>query len=457
LNARPPSLLVVDDKRDLAQGVALVLEDLSGDIRVVHSGDDALAAMRGRAADLVLSDIRMPGMDGLALLGRLREGWPHARVILFTGYATVDSAVEAMKQGAYHYLTKPFDNDELLLICQRAVRELANEDELRILRAALAGRETLCGMASRDRQMLALFDAIRKVAPSKAAVLIRGESGVGKELVARAVHELSARDKGPFVAFNAAAVPESLAEAELFGVKKGAFTGAQQDRKGHFATAHGGTLFIDELASMPLALQGKLLRALQEGEIQPVGSDRVRSVDVRVVSAMNQDPAALVREGRLRQDLYYRLAVVTLRIPPLRDRLDDVRVLSELFISQLGGGPKDLSPDALRVLLGHTWPGNVRELRNVIERALLLSTSDVITAGEVVLEGESIDLAPSMGELLPYELAKREAVERFQRRYVTDLLERHGHNISASAHAAGMTRAALHRIINRLEIGESEG
>ncbi len=449
-------ILVVDDNRDLARGVMLVLSDLSDAIRVAFSAEEALDTMRADPAELVLTDVKMPGADGLSLLRSIREGWPRCRVIMFTAFGTIEAAVEAMRHGALDYLSKPFDNDELYAIVKRALAEIDTENELIELRAALAGRQTFCGMVSRDRRMLSVFETLKKIAPSSATVLIRGESGTGKELVARALHDTSGR-KGKFVAFNAAAVPESLAEAELFGAKKGAYTGAQQDRKGLFLTAHEGTLFIDEVASMPMSLQGKLLRVLQEHEIQPLGSDRPVAVDVRVLSAMNEDPARLMRDGRMRKDLYYRLAVVTLGLPPLRDRPDDIALLATVFIEQMtppGREPPALSAEAQRLLVAHDWPGNVRELHNVIERALLLASGPEIAARDVVLEGETLEFDPVRNHGVPYEEAKRVAVEQFQRRYVESLLADHDHNISAAASAAGMTRAALHRIIRRLEGGD---
>jgi DNA-binding NtrC family response regulator len=445
------SILVVDDNKDLAHGVALIVSDLCGDIRVAHTAEAALELIAQRPVDLVLSDVRMPGMDGLSLLEKLKTSSPRAKVILFTAFGTIETAVRAMRLGALDYLTKPFDNDELLAVVERALTEIETERELLRLRAEVEGRQTFCGMVSRDTRMLGLFETLKKVAPSTATILIRGESGTGKELVARAIHETSGR-KGRFVAFNAAAVPESLAEAELFGAKKGAYTGAQQDRKGHFQLAEGGTIFIDEIASMPLMLQGKLLRVLQEHELQPLGSDKTLPIDVRVVAAMNEDPARLMKEGLFRKDLYYRLAVVTLNLPPLRDRPDDIALLALRFIAELSPKvPRELTAEAQRALMAHDWPGNVRELRNVIERALLLCHGDRIEARDVVLEGEPIDLAPVAGTALPYEEAKRQAIESFQRKYVENLLIEHDHNISQAAQAAGMTRAALHRILRRLE------
>jgi DNA-binding NtrC family response regulator len=443
------SILVVDDNQDLARGVGLVLAEV-GDTRVVHSAEDALAALAERGADLVVSDVRMPGLDGLGLLEHIRRTSPRTRVVLFTAYGTIDAAVAAVKQGAYHYLTKPVDDEELLLVARRALGELDAEDELTRLRADAIGSRGFHGLYTRDPRMRPVIDAIRRVAPSTATVLILGESGTGKERVAAAIHAESPRARGPVVAFNAAAVPESLAESELFGCKRGAFTGADRDRKGLFVEASGGTLFIDEVQSTPLALQGKLLRALEAREVLPVGAATAVPVDVRIVAACNDDPGKLVREGRLRKDLYYRLSVVRVALPPLRERVEDIPLLASLFLARRGDPARRLTPAALRLLVSHDWPGNVRELQNVIERAALMSSDAELGPGAILLEDDL--LGPSSGddEQLGYEEAKRRAMASFQRRYVERALaDSHG-NLSAAARTVGITRAALHRIVKKL-------
>ncbi len=452
MNAR---ILVVDDNRDFARGVALVLAKLSTDIAVAHSAEEALDALEQRGAELVLSDIRMPGRDGLSLLDCVRERWPQTRVILFTAYGTIESAVDAVKRGAFDYLTKPFNNDVLLLVATRALKGIQDEQEIARLRAELRDKYEFHGIHTRDRHMLPVIDAIRRAAPTDATVLIWGESGTGKELVARAIHAESPRASGPLVAFNAAALPETLAEGELFGCKKGAYTGADRDRKGLFLEAHGGTLLIDEVASMPLGLQGKLLRALQEREVLPLGSGTPVKVDVRVIATTNVDPRRLLREGRLRRDLYYRLSVVRIAVPPLRERIEDIPLLANLFLERLAkpeGAPKRLSARALRLLISHDWPGNVRELQNVVHRAALMARGDEISPADIVLEDDDLDWQPEGAELLPYKEAKRRAVEHFQRRYVEELMHEAGGNVSAAARKANMTRAALHRILRRLAI-----
>ncbi len=448
-------ILVVDDNEDLARGVAMLMSSLSSEVATARSAEEALELLEARVFDVVVSDVRMPGMDGLALLAKVRESSPHTRVILLTGFATVEAAVEAMKLGAFHYLQKPADNDQIVLIVQHALKELDDIDEIGRLREALAGSCSFQGIYGRERRMLAVFNAIRRAAPSQASVLIEGESGTGKELVARAIHAESERKNRPFVAFNAAAVPENLAEAELFGSRKGAYTGADRDRKGLLAAADGGTFFIDEVASMPLPLQGKLLRALQEREVTPVGATDPISVDVRIVAATNIDHQRLLREGTLRRDLYYRLSVVRILVPPLRQRVEDIPLLASLFLERVakkGTEPKRLTPAAQRLLFSYDWPGNVRELQNVIERAALMATNDGIGPSDIVLESDDLDWQLEDEDELEYEEAKRRVLERFQRRYVERAMASSKQNVAAAARKAGITRAALHRIIKRLDM-----
>jgi len=452
-------ILVVDDNHDLARGVSMLMSSLSSDVATAHSAEEAIALLDQRSFDVVISDVKMPGMDGIGLLARLRETSPHTRVILFTGFATIEAAVDAMKLGAFHYLQKPSDNDQILQVVRHALKELDDIDEIERLRKELAGACSFQGIYGRDRRMLQVFNAIQRAAPTPASVLIEGESGTGKELVARAIHAESDRKKGPFVAFNAAAIPESLAEAELFGSRKGAYTGADRDRKGLLAAASGGTFFIDEIASMPLPLQGKLLRALQEREVTPIGATEPIAVDVRIVAATNVEHQRLLREGTLRRDLYYRLAVVRILVPPLRQRVEDIPLLASLFLERVapkGTEPRKLTPAAQRLLFSYDWPGNVRELQNVIERAALMSTSDEIGPREIVLESDDLDWQLEDEDELAYEEAKRRVLERFQRRYVERAMAQTKHNVAAAARRAGITRAALHRIIKRLELDVPE-
>jgi DNA-binding NtrC family response regulator len=450
-----PRMLVVDDNRDLARGAALALGPIA-DVDVAFSGDEALARLASRPADVVFTDVRMPGMDGTALLDVIHARHPRTRVVLFTGFGTIASAVDAMRRGAFHYLTKPFDDDELVAIAERAWSDVRADDAASSIGDALAQSTCFHGICTRDRRMHPVLDAIRRVAPTTASVLLVGESGTGKELVARALHAESGRRGRPFVAFSAAAMPETLADAELFGSRRGAYTGADRDRPGLFVEASGGTLFIDELSSMPLPLQNKLLRAIQEREVRPLGASGAVRVDVRIVAATNADPMTLVAEGALRKDLYYRLAVVRIGIPPLRERPDDVPLLAALFLDRLaqtGLARKSISAAALRALARHAFPGNVRELQNVIERAALLCRGDEIGAADVELEHASEPWLAEPTASLSYDEAKRDAIERFQRRYVERLLADASGNVSEAARRAGMTRAALQRILRRLGVG----
>ncbi len=449
-------ILVVDDNHDLARGVALLLSEISPRVAVAHSARSALAALDETPADLVLSDVRMPGVDGLDLLALIKGRAPRTRIILFTGYGTIEDAVKAMKRGAFDYLTKPFEDEELLAVVHRALADLEAEDGLEQVAAQAAGTG-FHGMCARDPRMLAVLAQIRRVAPSPATVLIQGESGTGKERAARALHAESPRARGPFVAFNAAAVPESIAEAELFGCRRGAYTGAERDRKGLFCEAHGGTLFIDEVSSMPLALQGKLLRVLEEREVQPLGGGAPVPVDVRIVAAANDDLARQVRDGRIRSDLYYRLSVVRVTLPPLRERREDIPLLAQRFLDRHphAGDARRLTPAALALLVAHDWPGNVRELMNVLERAALLSPDVDIGAADILLESPLADPSERPGSdpaHLAYDEAKRQVLEDFQRRYVERLLRETGGNLSAAARRAAITRVALQRIVKRLGV-----
>jgi DNA-binding NtrC family response regulator len=441
------SILIVDDHRDFARGVALTVGALDADVRTVHSARDALAELDSRPADLVLTDVRMPGMDGAELLREIKRRAPATRVILFTGFGTIEAAVAAMKAGAAHYLTKPVDDEELLALSRDALAGAADDEELARLRAEARGARGFHGLVTRDPAMQKVIEAIRRVAPSTATVLVQGESGTGKERVAAALHAESPRARGPFVAFNAAAVPEGLAESVLFGHRRGAFTGADRDSRGLFVEASGGTLFIDEAQSMPASLQGKLLRALEERKVLPVGAAQAVPVDVRIVAATSVD---LMRDGRMRRDLYYRLSVVRIALPRLADRPADIPLLATLFLEGRQGPPRRLTAEALRLLVAHDWPGNVRELANVVERAALMSVDEEIGPAAIEIE----DVAPPAGA--GYEDAKRLAVEQFQRRYVMRLLAETGGNLSAAARQAGITRAALHRIVKRLGIAAAE-
>lgn len=461
-------ILVVDDKRDFASAVALVVGELPEvNVRISAGVDEALARAKECAPHIVISDVSMPRRDGFDLLREFGATYPKAKVILITGFATIDAAVLAIKSGAFDYVTKPISDDDLLATVARAIEDIGSERELdnlardeapvassqdiAVVRSSYPG-ESFHGIWYWDPKMGYVVDAVRRVAPSMATVLVYGESGTGKERFARALHEASGR-KGPFVAFSAAAVPETLAESELFGSKKGAFTGAERDRRGLFLEANGGTLFIDEVSSMPMSIQGKLLRALQEREVMPVGASAPVRVDVRIVVATNVEPQKLLG-GVLRKDLYYRLSVVRLALPALRDRPHDVPGLARHFVAdfaQQRGEPLSLTKGAEQALLAYGWPGNVRELHNVIERAAVMTLGNEIGVNDLVFEDEpGVSISPESAEELHYEGARQLALERFQRRYFDRLIEECNGNLSETARRAKMTRAALHRILKRI-------
>jgi len=410
--------LIVDDEIEMARVLADHLGDLGWDVLVAASAEEALRALEGRSLDVLVTDLKMGALDGIDLLRAARAVDPGLPVIVMTAFGGVEAAVEAMRHGALHYVRKPLALDEITLWAERARATRRLGDENRLLARALADDAlfaaapppTASGVArllGRSAPMRALVDLVRRVAPAAAPVLIEGESGTGKELVARALHEESPRAAGPFVALNCAALPDSLVESELFGHVRGAYTGARDPRRGLFAEADGGTLFLDEIAELAPPVQAKLLRALEEGEVRPVGADAERRVDVRVVAATHRDLAAEVAAGRFRADLFYRLDVVRLRVPPLRERLEDLPLLAAYFLSsartRAATSPvAALSHDAVAALARHRWPGNVRELENVIERLV------VVAGGPIVDEAEVRAIAPHVVDAAPRAPAGRD-------------------------------------------------
>jgi two-component system NtrC family response regulator len=388
-DARAPRarLLVVDDEEPQRLMLAGILERAGFEVVAAADGRRALERLRADAFDLMLTDQRMPEMDGLELLDRSHRLQPRLAVVLMTAYGTVSTAVDALKRGAADYLTKPFERDELLLVVDKAIRQRRLEDEVVSLRGALKDRVRLDRIIGGSRPMQEVFSLIERVSYADVPVLVTGESGTGKELVARAIHERSSRATGPFVALNCAAVPESLLESEFFGHEKGAFTGALRAHAGRFEQAHGGTLFLDEVGAMRVDLQAKLLRAIQEREIQRLGSATPRRVDVRILAATREDLQQAIRQGRFREDLYYRLNVVPIHLPPLRERMEDIPLLVQHFLGaaarKFARGTVSITPQALERLQRSSWPGNVRELENCIERMVVLARDDRLTVADL--------------------------------------------------------------------------
>ena len=400
-------LLVVDDEEPQRVMLANILGRAGFQVVTAADGGEALARLKDAPFDLMLTDQRMPSMDGLELLERVRRTRQELPIILMTAYGTVSTAVEAMKRGASDYLTKPFERDELLVVVEKAIRHRRLEDEVVSLRGALRERYRLHNLVGGAPSMQAVFALIERVSVTDVPVLITGGSGPGKELVARAVHQNSGRVNGPFVALNCAAVPEALLESEFFGHERGAFTGATRAHEGRFEQASGGTLFLDEIGAMRVDLQAKLLRAIQEGEVQRLGSTVTRKVDVRILAASCEDLEQAIRNRTFREDLYYRLNVVPVVLPPLRDRLEDLPMLVDLFVSRaakkFGREGISVAPGVMDRLQQHTWPGNVRELENCIERMVVLARDDRLTADDLP-SGVGIPVEVSFENLDGFEL-----------------------------------------------------
>src|SRR5881397_803474 len=375
-------VLVVDDERSMRELLAIMLKQAGHDVTVADGGEAAIRALQSNAFDLVITDLRMRQVDGLAVLRAAKEHSPQTVVLVVTAFASTETAVEAMKLGAYDYLTKPFKLDEIKLTIANALERKRLQDENQALKRQLRRERGFESFIGKSRQMLDIFDTIRKAAESDSTVLVTGESGTGKELVARAIHDESPRRNGPFVSVNCGAIPETLMESELFGHAKGAFTGAVADTVGLFSAAAGGTLFLDEITEVPPSVQVKLLRAIQEREIRRVGDTRDVKVDVRLIAASNRDVAKAVADGVLREDLFYRLNVIPIHLPPLRERREDIAFLVAHFIQkfskELGRDVRGVTPQAMAVLERYHWPGNIRELENAIERAIVLGTGEML-------------------------------------------------------------------------------
>jgi DNA-binding NtrC family response regulator len=444
-------VLVVDDEPRMAEAVRDALAGTGARCEAHTEPAAALQALLADGADVLVCDWRMPGLDGLELLRRVRAARPGTRVILMTAYGDVPSAVEAMRAGAFDYLIKPFDNEELRRRVARALDLARLERENREMRQALAGRyaEAIVAASPAMREVLELVD---RAAAAAAPVLVLGESGTGKELVARRLHFASPRVAGPFVAVNCTALAESVLESELFGHERGAFTGAVSERAGCFERADGGTLFLDEIGEVSDAFQAKLLRVLQDGEVLRVGGSRPRRVDVRVVAATNRDLGREVAAGRFREDLFYRLNVIPVRLPPLRERREDVLPLGRHFLAQLsrdGGRTLRLDAAAEKRLLEHAWPGNARELRNVLERAVVLARGEALGVEDLLLEpgprGRTAAAEPSEPEGTLHQHLERAAAER-----IRAALETAGGRRAEAAARLGVDRATLFRWMRRL-------
>jgi two-component system response regulator GlrR len=446
-----PTVLLVDDDANILTVLSMRLR--SGGYRTLtaRTGDEALQLTVAERPDVVLSDLRLEGEDGLDVMARVHEVDDSIPVLILTAHGSIPNAIEAMNQGAAGYLTKPVDRDELFAQLARCVEQRQLREEVAGLRRAVENRAELEGIVGRSAPMKKVFELIERVAPTSTTVAIQGDSGTGKELVARAVHNLSSRANRSFVAVNCGALPDTLLQSELFGYKKGAFTDARTDKNGLFQEADGGTLLLDEIGDISPAMQRALLRVLQEGEVTPLGGGQPQRVDVRVVVATNKDLGAEVESGRFREDLYYRLYVVPIHLPALRERVEDLALLAKHFLERAcrrhAKPLQGFTAQALQALEGHRWPGNVRELENTIERAVILADGERIDI--VDLEGFVDEDGVSLtGEIAPL----REAREAWEREYLARLLRSTRGNVSAAARKAGKYRADLYGLLKKHDL-----
>ncbi len=441
------TILVVDDDAVMREMVAEMLEGEGHQVEVVEGGHEALELAAERDFDCVLSDLQMPGMDGLELLGRLREQHPEMPFVLMTSFGTIEVAVEAMRRGAHDFVTKPFGADQLLVTVERALEKRQLQEENRRLRAAVERTASFGELVGKSLAMNEIYALIRKIAGNRSNVLITGESGTGKEVVARTLHAVGPRADKPFVPINCTAMPEGLLESELFGHVRGAFTGAHANKKGLFEAANGGTLFLDEIGDMSATLQGKLLRVIQDQQIRPVGANQPVKVDVRLVAATNRDLRADIQEGLFREDLYYRLNVIPVHIPPLRERPEDIPPLAQAFVArQSEGRPRTLSENAIRKLCRVPWPGNARELENCIERSLALADGDEIHASDILIPDDPVRGDGSLEESI-VALARQRSLSlgELGDLYVDAILEATGGRKTEAARILGVNRRTLYR------------
>jgi len=446
-----PSILVVDDEKDICKALNFILSKEGYAVKEAYNGEIAIDLIKQENFDIVMTDIKMEKKDGFEVLRETQKISPVTAVIMMTSFGSVGSAVEAMKAGATDYITKPFINDEIRLTVKRIIGNKNLEMENQILRQELSQRPAaFSAIIGKSDAMVKIFAVMEKVIPSKTNILITGESGTGKGLVAQAIHESGPRKDKPFISINCGAIPENLLESELFGHKKGSFTSANEDKKGLITMANGGTLFLDEIGEMPLALQVKLLHVIQTRELTPVGDTRVINVDVRVIAATNADLAQRVKEGRFREDLYYRLNVIEISMPPLRERRDDIAVLIKhymaIFAKEAGKNIKEIDYEAMQAMLSYDWPGNIRELGNTIERAVVLADSDTVTIHDLPDKFRTLDL-----EGVPTS-SLRQALDSYEREYIKRSLTEHKGNKETTAEALGVDLATLYRKLKKLRV-----
>jgi DNA-binding NtrC family response regulator len=441
-------VLVVDDEQSVTDALEIILGDHGLEVKTARSVKEADAEMSQGPFDLVITDLRLPDSSGIELLTRIKERSPETEVVLMTAHGSLDVTIEAIKKGAYYYLEKPFTPDQVLMLTERALQFVAIKSENRKLKRTLSAEDTSFGIVGRTPKMFQIYETIRATARSEASVLVEGESGTGKELIATAFHMNSGRASGPFVPINCAAIPRDLIESELFGYRKGAFTGADRDKRGLLEAARGGTLLLDELGEMPVHLQTKLLRVLQERKLRRLGDEQFIDVDFRLIAATNRDTTRAMQEGILREDLYFRISTIKIKVPPLRERLDDLPLLAEKFLhrygEKYGKNIRGVSHAAFSLLTRYDWPGNVRELESVIERAVLFCQEDQIAPENLP---EHIQLSDS--EHFRCEIPPYLTLEEIEREAIEQTLERTGGNVKKTAQILNLHRPTLYRKLKR--------
>jgi DNA-binding NtrC family response regulator len=456
---RRARILIVEDDREMSRFLAELLTEEGYKVEVAYDGNAGLEKYKYNPAgfDVTITDLMMPGMKGTDLVRQLKEIDPDALVLVITAFGSIESAVELMRRGAFTYLTKPFRTDEILLNVARALEQRGLRRELQRLRKEVQGHYGLENIVGKSAKMQDLFEMVTHIKDLPANVLISGESGTGKELVARAIHYNSIRAHRPFVPVNCAAIPETLLESELFGYVRGAFTDAKKDRRGLFQEADGGSLFLDEISEIPLNLQAKLLRVIEDKEVRPLGATRAETVDARIVAATNQALDELVHQGRFRHDLFYRLHVIVLQICPLRERTEDIPLLIEHFIQKFSRKTKrrisGITDEALNALLSYHWPGNVRELEHIIERAVLLGKEDMIKSADLPLH---LLNSEKQGALLSEAAAHRYTLKELEQAYINKVLERTNGNKTEAATILGIDRTTLYRKLEEAKANEEK-
>jgi DNA-binding NtrC family response regulator len=467
----PIRILVIDDERSICEACRTVLSKRGYIVDVRMTGKEGLEAILDGGYDVTLLDVKLPDLDGMEILGRVHKEKPGEHIVVMTGYSTIQNAVEAMKLGALDYMAKPFDDDQLVLAVERGAEKKRLMEENLYLRKELLDRYSFENIVGESPRILEIFEAVRKVAPTESTVLIYGESGTGKELFARAIHNHSQRSRRPFVPIDCSTLASGLLESELFGHVKGAFTGAVQDKAGIFAAAKKGTLFLDDVANLGPELQAKLLRVLETGEYKPVGSDRILASDVRIIAATNKDLGQMVNQGTFREDLYYRLNVFPIHLPPLRERKSDIPKLAyhfmRVFCRKTGKRLTGFADDALEVLVNHPWPGNVRELKNVVERLVIMAGERVFSFLDLMhhlqtsRSLEEQKLPGTMEELRGAKKAKKKILDHafanLEKAFLIKALEESGGNITHAAAKVGMQRSNFSALMKRHGIRTGHG